>query len=97
MKKTICPQLLAAVIILTACQDNITENNDLQGIRATIVNDEDAATRAVMIDAPTQAVNLKWTAGDAIGVFDAANGNTRFEATATDISTDSTQAVFRGL
>ena len=95
MKKTICPQLLAAVIILTACQDNITENNDLQGIRATIVNDEDAATRAVMIDAPTQAVNLKWTAGDAIGVFDAANGNTRFEATATDISNDSTQAVFR--
>lgn len=97
MKNNICLQLFAAVIVLTACQDNqyITERNDSQGIRATIVNNEDADTRATMIDAPTQAISLRWTAGDAIGVFDTANRNTRFAASSADISADSTQAMFR--
>ena len=97
MKKIHLFPVLAVLIALTACQDDLstTGQTGLQGITATIANEEDAATRAVMVDAPTQAINLRWTAGDAIGVFDAANSNTRYEAAAADISADSTQAVFR--
>ena len=96
MKKIYILLILTVFIALTACQDdNYLTGSTGQGITATIANDEDAATRAMMIDAPTQAVNLRWTAGDAIGVFDASNNNTRFEASAADISDDNTRAVFR--
>lgn len=96
MKKIYILPILTVFIALTACQDdNYLTGSTGQGITATIANDEDAATRAMMIDAPTQAVNLRWTAGDAIGVFDASNNNTRFEASAADISDDNTRAVFR--
>lgn len=87
---------LMLLAVLTGCQDEFTNSGfNSPGITATIASEDDAATRAVMIDAPTQALNLRWTAGDAIGVFDAENNNTRFEASASDISSDSTQAVFR--
>lgn len=97
MKKISFLPIFAVLLTLTACQDDFMPSSGLrgQGITGTIANEEGTATRAVMIDAPTQSVNLKWTAGDAIGVFDAVNSNLRYEAAAGDISADSTQAVFR--
>ena len=97
MKKISFLPIFAVLLTLTACQDDLMPSSGLrdQGITGTIANEEGTATRAVMIDAPTQSVNLKWTAGDAIGVFDAVNSNLRYEAAAGDISADSTQAVFR--
>lgn len=92
--RTIIALLLLSV--LTACQDDMGDSIMSQtGITATINNEEGSATRAEMIDAPSQAMILKWTAGDAIGVFDADNSNTCFKAAAADISADSTVAVFR--
>ena len=97
MKKIAFLPAFAVVLSLTACQDDFVPYSGLggQGITATIANDDGTATRAVMIDAPTQSVNLRWTAGDAIGVFDATCSNRRFVAAAGDVSADSTQAVFR--
>ena len=73
MKKISFLPIFAVLLTLTACQDDLMPSSGLrdQGITGTIANEEGTATRAVMIDAPTQSVNLKWTAGDAIGVFDA--------------------------
>jgi len=99
MKKILTIGLMS-FIALTACQQELIETDTAdgsneKGIIATIVNDDQPLTRATMVDSPTDAIRLHWTEGDAIGVFDTENQNTRFTAALEDISNDGARAVFK--
>ena len=88
--------LLTIVTVATACTQDLTETKNIasdEGLTVTI-DDDEQATRAIVIDNPGIRLETTWTAGDQLGIFGAGQSNEPYTINASTISDDGRTAAF---
>ena len=88
--------LVTIVTVFTACTQDLTETKNIEsdeGLTVTI-DDDEQATRAIVIDNPGIRLETTWTAGDQLGIFGAGQSNEPYTINASTISDDGRTAAF---
>lgn len=88
--------LFGTLLAATSCKEDLDTGPEAQreGLTVTIDND-DAATRSIVIDNPGICLETSWTDNDKLGVFGTATNNAAYVINASTISEDGRSATFQ--